>query len=196
MDEVSAEFMANPEIPEPAEGEEPRAEDAPLPDPSLAQFDAEIAKYKKIADEVSELPNTVQIQWLQINAKPIKQAISNVVQKWRYRFTEFLNSKLESKILGLLSFIEEASVELDKDVPEGDNDALITIMGWVGEVRKRMEETDAMFQPLRDTAALLKKWNEPVPEDVLAGLDDAPQKWATCKKQFYSTESVSNLPRI
>ena len=102
MDEVFAEFMANAEIPEPAGGEEPRAADAPLPDPSLAQFDAEIAKYKEIADEVSELPNTVQIQWLQINAKPIKQAISNVVQKWRYRFTEFLNSKLESKIMGLL----------------------------------------------------------------------------------------------
>ena len=188
MDEVFQEFMDSAEVPEPKEGDEAPAEDAGPPDPSLAQFDAEIAKYKAIADEVAELPNSVQIQWLKIDAKPIKQAIGNAVQKWRYRFTEYLNSKLESKIIGLLKFVDVAAVELEKEVPEGDNDALIASMGWLRDVRGRTEETDAMFQPLRDTAALLKKWGEPVPDEVLAGLDDAPQKWASVKKQFYSTK--------
>ena len=188
MDDVFNEFLQSAEVPEPQEGDPPVDPDAPLPDPSLEQFDTEIAKYKVIADEVAELPNNVIIQWLKIDSKPIKQAIGNQVQKWRYRYTEYLNNKLETKVNDLLAFVETASVDLEKEVPEGDNDALIEVMGCLRDVRARTEETDGMFQPLRDSAALLKKWGEPVEEQVLTGLDDAPQKWNTVKKQFYTTK--------
>jgi dynein heavy chain len=187
IDACFEEFMVTRPDEEGAEAEDDQ-EEAAIWKPSLALFDSEIAKYNDIQDEVSALPNNHVMQWLKVDAKPIKQAISSWVGRWRYKYTQHLLDELTNSISDLLQFVGSASVTLEKEVPDGDKDALIDVMGCLRDVRARQEATEAMFDPLRDTVALLKKWGVPIDDDTMAGLDDAPQKWNTVRKQFFTTK--------
>ena len=76
--------------------------------PTLEQFDAEIQKYKTIQEEVSTLPSNHSIMWLKVDAKPLKSNISNFVSKWTYKYTEFLQNDVTTKVDDLLTFVKSA----------------------------------------------------------------------------------------
>ena len=70
-------------------------------------------------------------------------------------------------------------------------------MGVIRDVRIRTETTDAMFEPLRNSVGLLKKWNIPVTEDTLAGLDESPMLFYRLSSTgFYLSQLLSWGARI
>lgn len=71
---------------------------------------------------------------------------------------------------GLEDFIKRAEVGLAVEVKEGDYDSLVKVMGFLGEVRERMAETDEMFEPLKQKIELLKTYNQEMPENVFLQL--------------------------
>lgn len=146
-----------------------------------------LPKYKVVQEEVANLPNTAQIMWLKVDSKPTKQSIANWVQKWSYRYTSYLSDDLTNRISDLMNFVTEAKVTLVQDVEEGDLNKLIEVMGCIRDVRTRTETTDAMFEPLRNSVALLKKWNIPVGEETVSGLEELLGLWAEVKKQNFNT---------
>ena len=125
---------------------------------------------------------------MKVDAKPLKSNISNWVSKWSYKYTEFLQIDVTTKVDDLLSFVKSALEIMDKEVPQGDFDLLIEVMGCLRDVRARTEATDAMFDPLRNTCALLKKWGVPIADNTMQGLDDCPNLWAQVKKKFFTTK--------
>eukprot|EP00965_Chrysotila_dentata_P128876 4261003-Pleurochrysis_carterae.AAC.3 len=42
--------------------------------PSLAEFEARISKYKKLQDAISSMPVAATVGWIKLDSKPIKQA--------------------------------------------------------------------------------------------------------------------------
>ena len=77
---------------------------------------------------------------------------------------------------------------LKREVSDGELEALIEVMGCIRDIRTRSDATDAMFDPLIQSVALLKKWGVPVPDESLTGLDEAPQLWANVKKLNYTAK--------
>lgn len=75
-----------------AEGKQ--LEDGSKEDPTLDRFEAEIAKYRAVQEEIQALPTSATIGYIKIDAKPIKQALSTWVTKWIYLFTHYLQIKV------------------------------------------------------------------------------------------------------
>ena len=73
-------------------------------DPPLELFDAEIAKYKKVQEEIAQLQATCVVGWIKIDAKPIKQALATWVTKWVFLFTQYLSNKLTDSMRELYAF--------------------------------------------------------------------------------------------
>ena len=159
-------------------------------EPTLEQFDAEITKYKALQEEVSNLPNAKTVGWLRVDAKPIKQALGSWVSQWSYRYTEHLLNRVTNNVAELNDFMAETAVTQEIEVPDGDVDTLLKVMGCIRDVRTRTEETDGMFEPLRNTVQLLKKWNIDVSEETLKGLEEAPMTWSNLKKQTFAVKEV------
>ena len=88
--------------------------------------------------------------------------------------------------------LQASTVTLDKPVEEGDAETLIEVMGCIRDIRERMDETDQMFEPLRNTVVCLKKWGVTVEEDTVAGIEAAPHKWAQVKKQNFDAKDRLN----
>lgn len=66
----------------------------------------------------------------------------------------------------LASFIRRADEGLLQPVEEGDYDRLVSVMGFLLEVKERSVATDDMFDVLHDTIELLKSYDQELPEEV------------------------------
>lgn len=75
-----------------AEGKQ--LEDGTRDDPTLDRFEAEIAKYRAVQEEIQALPTSATLGYIKIDAKPIKQALTTWVTKWIYLFTHYLQIKV------------------------------------------------------------------------------------------------------
>jgi len=63
---------------------------------------------------------------------------------------------VELSLSDLKNFIAVADVGLSKPVEEGDYNGLVECMGHLMAVRERMDQTDVMFEPLKQSIELLK----------------------------------------
>lgn len=64
----------------------------------------------------------------------------------------------------------------------GDYAGLVSVMGFLMQVKERQPTTDEMFQPLQETIELLKFYDQDIPEEVNVLLQELPDQWANTKK--------------
>ncbi|DBB00313.1 TPA: Dynein beta chain, flagellar outer arm [Trebouxia sp. C0004] len=198
-----------------AEGKQ--LEDGTRDDPTLDRFEAEIAKYRAVQEEIQAVPTSATIGYIKIDAKPIKQALTTWVTKWIYLFTHYLQIKVVSSMEELYKFMNQSNATLDLKVgselateplPEGevvegaDNEtlkaaqaeenrkSLYSIMSCMRDVRKRSDKTDNMFEPLRDTVSLLTKFSITVTDVVLKQLEEGPLAWKSLKKKMFQRREI------
>ena len=69
-----------------------------------------------------------------------------------------------------------------QQVQPGDYAALVSIMGFLLQVKERQPTTDEMFHPLEETIELLKFYDQDIPEEVNVLLQELPEQWANTKK--------------
>lgn len=66
----------------------------------------------------------------------------------------------------LANFIHEADEGLLQPVEEGDYQGLVSIMGYLMNVKERQATTDEMFEPIKNIIELLKHYEQELPEEV------------------------------
>ncbi len=189
-------------------------------DPPLASFEEQITKYKSVASEVSNLPATMTIGWVKINAKPLRTALSTWASKWVYLFTHFLQEKVVNSISELYTFMDKSNATLelkvlgevaeDAEEHHGEHDevsqeqkdkenaekrkALYDIMSCMRDIRKRTERTDMMFEPLKETVSVLHGFGIQMNDNVLQQLENAEFKWKGLKKKMLNRrEQLASL---
>lgn len=64
-----------------------------------------------------------------------------------------------------------AETGLSRSVEEGDYGGLVEVMGHLLAVKERQHTTDTMFEPLQQTIALLKVYEQELPDVVYTQLE-------------------------
>ena len=67
-------------------------------------------------------------------------------------------------------------------IQPGDYLGLVSVMGYLMQVKERQPTTDEMFLPLQETVELLKFYDQDIPEEVNVLLQELPEQWANTKK--------------
>ena len=200
-------------------------EDGTKEDPALERFDEEIRRYKDVQEEIQGLTTSATIGWIKVDSKPIKQALSTCVTKWIFQFTAYLSNKVTDSMEELFTFMDNSNTILAKtslivaekaeegeespaspvkaEGEDGEDAApvdkkavLYEVMGCMRDIRKRMDKTDAMFEPLKATVKLLKSYGIGLPDSVLAQLDDAPAVWTKLKKDMFKKKDALSQPQL
>ncbi len=161
-------------------------------DPPLSAFDAEIVKFKALEAEIRDLPGSKVFGPFRVDAKPMKNALSSWVSKWTYQYQQYLLDKVTNNVANLDEFVRDTDIKLDTEVGDDNRQAMLDVMGYLRDVRKRTAETDAMFDPLKQTVALLAKHETPsvpaVSEETLKLLEETPMQWNNLKKKSVVTK--------
>ncbi|KAF1507297.1 Dynein heavy chain 17, axonemal, partial [Eudyptula minor] len=166
------------------EDPELRLEEPPAPGtPSLQLFQQAIDACEALCKEVSGFANTeVFGGWLQSDCRPFKQALLGTVGCRGLALRQHLASHVTTSLQELEDFIQEANAGLSKPLEEGDYDGLVEVMGHLMRVKERQAATDSMFEPLKETVALLSTYGEEMPEEIHLQLHDLPEHWDSTKK--------------
>ena len=164
------------------EEEEGDSADLMLP---LDRFEERILYYRDIAAELGEKKSPVDIGWLKVNASPIKVALQSWANRWVTTFTHFLYHDVTKKLHSLEALMEEVNAGLTTEVVAGDSVTLKRVLGYIHSIRSQEKSTMRLFQPLRDTVSLLKKYGKNLDELEMKLLSDAPMKWDSTVNAVY-----------
>ncbi|CAG9135931.1 unnamed protein product [Plutella xylostella] len=151
--------------------------------PKMEAFREQIDHYETLFMDIEEMePFKIFNCWFQVDVRPFRQALLNTVRKWGNMYKEHLVNNVTSSLTDLGNFIRMADEGLLQPVPEGDYEALVTVMGYLMHVKDRAVTTDDMFQPLTETIELLKFYDMDIPEEVNVLLQELPEQWQATKK--------------
>ena len=164
----------------------------------LVKFDKKIREYLEVQSEIADLKPVHDMDFLRINAQPIKQALGTWVTKWMYLYTQHLQTHISGKLQDVAAFIKQVNSGLD--IKPDNQSSLMTVMTHIRDVRKRMAYMEHTFQPLRDMVMLLKTHGISMDlgmvgeMQALDFLEAAPLEWDnTVNKTFRVKEEIQPL---
>ncbi|NXT54658.1 DYH17 protein, partial [Pluvianellus socialis] len=176
-------FLTLGSVPSPEELELQPEEPPAHGTPSLQLFKQEIDVCEELCEEVLEFADTeVFGGWLRSDCRPFKQALLGAIRRRSLALRQHLASHVTTSLQELEDFIRETNAGLSKPLEEGDYDGLVEVMGHLMRVKERQEETDSMFEPLKETVALLSTYGEEMPEEIHLQLQELPERWDGTKK--------------
>ncbi|XP_018585062.2 dynein heavy chain 11, axonemal [Scleropages formosus] len=157
--------------------------------PKLENFKEQISIFESLYVKVSKFEDRkIFSGWCQVDIKPFKVSLMNVIKKWSWMFKEHLLNHVNNSVQDLANFIQVTDQGLSKKVADGDYAGLVNIMGHLMAMRDRQITTDQHFRPLKSTADLLKSYGQQVPEQVLIQLEELPEKWKNLKKVAFTVK--------
>ncbi|CAH8480381.1 unnamed protein product [Dicrocoelium dendriticum] len=158
--------------------------EAPENPPTLEQFREQILKYDRVYEEVEHLPDThIFDSWLRADLKPFKNSLLTVIRQWSDKFKQYLVDHVTSTLDNLKVFIEDSTndMEIKGDPEQVDYDSLVRVLERLKLIREAEDATDAGFEPLRETVALLKEFGEELPTSMNKLLESLPDQWHELK---------------
>ncbi|KAL6263152.1 hypothetical protein P5V15_005953 [Pogonomyrmex californicus] len=151
--------------------------------PKMEHFREQIDLYEGLYLEIEEMDlSKVFCGWFRVDLRPFRQSVLNTVCKWSNMFKKHLVDRVTSSLSDLGTFIRLADEGLSQQVQPGDYAALVSVMGYLLQVKERQPTTDEMFHPLEETIELLKFYDQDIPEEVNVLLQELPEQWANTKK--------------
>lgn len=180
--------------PEGGEEDEEKPKDPVADILPLDKFEEKIVFYKNLLNEINEKPSPKEIGWLKVNAKPIKASLDLWIGRWIHTFTSYLYNDVTRKLNQLEMLTKDVNDGVAVEVKPGDSDALKKVLGYIHQIRTQEKTTEKMFQPMRDTVSMLKKYGKNLDDYETKLLADAPMKWHTIVNLVYEVkEKVNNL---
>ncbi|XP_061081745.1 dynein axonemal heavy chain 11 [Conger conger] len=157
--------------------------------PKLVNFKEQISMFESLYKKVSRFEEKkIFCGWCQVNIKPFKVSLMNVIKKWSWMFKEHLINHVNNSVQDLATFVQDTHRGLSKKVKAGDYAGLVDIMGHLMAIRDRQITTDQHFKPLKSTAELLKTYGQQIPEQVHSQLEELPERWKTLKKVAFTVK--------
>ncbi|KAK2822251.1 hypothetical protein Q5P01_022316 [Channa striata] len=151
--------------------------------PTLDHFKEQINLFESLYVRVSKMEDRkVFCGWLQLDIRPFKHMLMNVIKRWSWMFKEHLLNHVIQSVRELSSFVQDTACGLSSKVSDGDYAGLVNIMGHLMAIRDRQSSNEHNFKPLKSTAELLKTYGQQLPEDVYTQLEELPEKWKSLRK--------------
>ena len=160
-------------------------ENADSDEPSLAAFEERIAYFEGIQKRIGNLKKVEDIGWLQVDASPLKNALSSLSGKWRNNFTDYLHSRVRNTLEELAEFMKKVGDGIRTEVQPGDMPVLKEVMGHIRQVINREKNIEGMWDPLKEITVFLRNCHSPVPDSVLTQLENYPLAWSKMKNRVY-----------
>lgn len=151
--------------------------------PTIEAFREQIDNYEALFTEVEKIePLQIFSGWFQVDVRPFRQSLMNIVRKWGNMFKDHLVDRVTMSLTDLADFIRRADEGLLQTIKEGDYEGLVNIMAYLMHVKERALTTDDIFEPMKETIDLLKYYDMDIPEEVNVLLQELPEQWSNTKK--------------
>ena len=140
-----------------------------------------------------QLESPMDVGWIRINTQPVKTQLTTKCSQWIEMFAGKLRISVVQKLEDLDKFMNQVSLGLDRTVDDQNKEGvkeLMKVMEEIRDVRKAMDTTPEIFEPLQKTLNLLKAHGTDLmslpkiaDRQIQDYLDDAPLAWEQVVKK-------------
>ncbi|KAK3095642.1 hypothetical protein FSP39_017066 [Pinctada imbricata] len=156
--------------------------------PQVASFDADIARYDEVANNVQTQETILNIQFVLLDCSPLKYAILSHCTEWQNKFTTLLSKIATTRLKDLHVFLKDNGENVSK--PPQTLDALGESLNLWEKLHNGLPETEAKFPPLHEQFSILEKYEVMIPEDVKTMLSELSNDWITFQQKLIDAEQM------
>ncbi|EDV25795.1 uncharacterized protein TRIADDRAFT_23475 [Trichoplax adhaerens] len=145
--------------------------------PPVSSFDADIARYTEVANNVSKEETVLNIQFVMLDCSPLKAALHHHCSLWQNKFTTLLSEMATTRLKELNEFLSTNSENLR--TPPQSLSHLSNSLALLEQLQLDLPKIESKFPPLHEQFAVLEKYEVEVPADVQKMLNDLNGEWVS-----------------
>jgi dynein heavy chain len=127
-------------------------------EPTLDEFDHKLKGFVNLDKDIEIIESTHQISALMLTTSILKMSLKELGQKWREAFAKELHDQAFQRLETVADMIKKTTKKLNREVGEGDIDALGYVMQTLQEVREKESEIDLEMGPITKMYSILDNY--------------------------------------
>uniref|UniRef100_T1INB1 Dynein axonemal heavy chain 2 n=1 Tax=Strigamia maritima TaxID=126957 RepID=T1INB1_STRMM len=156
--------------------------------PTVATFDADIARYTEVANNVQTQDSIVNLQFCVLDCLPLKIAILEHCSEWQNKFTSLLKELTLTKLHSLYDYVDDCMRRLAN--PPDTLEHLREQVDLYNSVIRDKDDKQKEFSPLRDQFVILAKYEITVSEEDLKLLENLDIYWTRFLNSLVYTDDM------
>ncbi|XP_063786889.1 dynein axonemal heavy chain 2 [Pseudophryne corroboree] len=156
--------------------------------PIVSAFDADIARYTELANNVQKQETVQNIQFVMLDCSHLKFALVQHCNEWQNKFTGLLRHMATEKLMELHAYLRD-NAERVMTLPQ-NLEELAQSLTLYDTLQSELSKVEGQIMPIHDQFEILKKYEVVVEESVLQTLDSLNKAWLSFQQSLIDSESM------
>ncbi|XP_058531818.1 dynein axonemal heavy chain 2 isoform X3 [Ochotona princeps] len=156
--------------------------------PPVSSFDADIARYTEVANNVQKEETVLNIQFVLLDCSHLKFSLVQHCNEWQNKFTTLLKEMAAGRLLELHTYLRENAEKISR--PPQTLEELGVSLQLMDTLQHDLPNLEAQIPPIHEQFAILEKYEVPVPDSVLEMLDSLNGEWVSFQQTLLDSEQM------
>nr|XP_021503796.1 dynein heavy chain 2, axonemal [Meriones unguiculatus] len=156
--------------------------------PPVSSFDADIARYTEVANNVQKEETVLNIQFVLLDCSHLKFSLVQHCNEWQNKFTTLLKEMAAGRLLDLHTYLKENAEKISR--PPQTLEELGVSLQLMDTLQHNLPNLENQIPPIHEQFAILEKYEVQVPDSVLAMLDSLNGEWVTFQQILLDSEQM------
>ncbi|KAM6163721.1 dynein axonemal heavy chain 2 [Rhynchocyon petersi] len=156
--------------------------------PPVSSFDADIARYTEVANNVQKEETVLNIQFVLLDCAHLKFSLVQHCNEWQNKFTSLLKEMAAGRLLELHTYLKE-NAEKISHLPQ-TLEELGASLHLMETLQHDLPNLETQIPPIHEQFTILEKYEVPVQENVLEMLDGLNGEWVTFQQVLSDSEQM------
>ncbi|XP_063098621.1 dynein axonemal heavy chain 2 isoform X6 [Cavia porcellus] len=156
--------------------------------PPVSSFDADIARYTEVANNVQKEETVLNIQFVLLDCSHLKFSLVQHCNEWQNKFTSLLKEMAAKHLLDLHSYLQENGEKISH--PPQTLEELGVSLQLMETLQHDLPNLETQIPPIHEQFTILEKYEVPVADDVLEMLEKLNGEWVTFQQILLDSEQM------
>uniref|UniRef100_A0A8C8XZF1 Dynein axonemal heavy chain 2 n=1 Tax=Panthera leo TaxID=9689 RepID=A0A8C8XZF1_PANLE len=156
--------------------------------PPVSSFDADIARYAEVANNVQKEETVLNIQFVLLDCSHLKFSLVQHCNEWQGKFTALLKEMAARRLLELHTYLRENTEKISH--PPQTLEELGVSLQLLETLQHDLSGLEAQIPPIHEQFAILEKYEVPVQDSVLEMLDGLNGEWVIFQQTLLDSEQM------
>uniref|UniRef100_A0A8C9P5P1 Dynein axonemal heavy chain 2 n=1 Tax=Spermophilus dauricus TaxID=99837 RepID=A0A8C9P5P1_SPEDA len=156
--------------------------------PPVSSFDADIARYTEVANNVQKEETVLNIQFVLLDCSHLKFSLVQHCNEWQNKFTTLLKEMAAGRLLELHTYLKENAEKISR--PPQTLEELGVSLQLMDTLQHDLPNVESQIPPIHEQFTILEKYEVPVPDDVLEMLDSLNGEWVAFQQTLMESEQM------
>ncbi|KAK3546101.1 hypothetical protein QTP70_022875 [Hemibagrus guttatus] len=143
--------------------------------PPVPTFDADIARYTEVANNVQKEETVLNVQFVLLDCSPLKFSLVQHCNEWQNKFTQLLSLMASTRLRELHGYLHDSAQRL-LQTPQ-TLDELVESLKLLETLQGDVSKTESQIPPIQEQFAILEKYEVTVERDIQKMLEALNSEW-------------------